>query len=720
MLASAVMNPSPQRHNTTDCLGHMLRLLIAASCCERLGDQMAIKEEALNAFFRTQKNQEPLAAALDEVFDVTYGSHQFGQAFWLCQPKQFTAERFGLQREVIAIYSPHSRADARLLTALENISRAPEFRHRVENVVALVIYEGDKTSIEALAVQSKDWVIVPLSATELKNRGAQNFLIRSRMAETIGRFDLFGMSSPIKHDKYFYGRDTIVQELVQRALIRKEQSGLFGLRKTGKTSVLFAIQRRLSEKGAIAEYVDCQSPGIYGSRWWVVLEELGRRLLEAAARSGCPAPAELSFDASGAANSFIRTVKWIQDNSKVTQIVLLLDEVEFITPGIANHLGQHWDGDHLPLWQTIRSASQETKGFLTFCVAGVNPSSVEQSHFDKIPNPIFQLAVPFYLDPLSRAQVREMVRAIARYSGAALEEDCFDLLNVEYGGHPYLIRLACSEVLRSLGELPVDKKIRVLKSSFESAKDKIAVRITQPIKDILLSLVWWYPDEYELLHLLAGGDKAFVQEFLAEEPEKASRFARYGLLEADNGSFAIKELRTFLVKSGQEYQTAISPFTRGDLPLEYLPEEPNIADLAVLFERRTEVEYALRKLLITVLEYRFAFESAKVAKAISDALPRSNGDRSQLFVGRLPKDAVSELYLSDMKPVFVKNWDNFSAYFGPKPNRFEMNLDTINIARRYEAHTKPVSAEDFEDFQNSYSWMKTQLRKVPGLISETL
>ena len=141
--------------------------------------------------------------------------------------------------------------------------------------------------------------------------------------------------------------------------------------------------------------------------------------------------------------------------------------------------------------------------------------------------------------------------------------------------------------------------------------------------------------------------------------------------------------------------------------------------LAVLFERRTEVEYALRKLLITVLEYRFAFDAAKVAKAISDALPKSNGDRAQLFVGRLPKDAVSELYLSDMKPVFVKNWDNFSAYFGLKPDRFEMNLDTINIARRYEAHTKPVSAKDFEDFQNSYSWMKTQLRKVPGLIAET-
>lgn len=679
---------------------------------------MAIKSDARSAFFQRHPEQETLAAALDEAFDVTYGAYQFGQGFWLCQPKAFVSERFGLQREIIAVYSPHSRADARLLTALENISRAPEFRHRVENVVALVIYEGDKESIDSLATQSKDWVIVPLSAKELKDRGAQSFFIRLRMASTIGRFDLFGMSSPIKHDKYFYGRDPIVQELVQRALVRKEQSGLFGLRKTGKTSVLFAIQRRLVEKGAIAEYVDCQSPGIYGSRWWVVLEELARRMLEAAAKQGCVAPAEFPFDAASAANSFTRTVKWIQDNSDTGQIVLLLDEIEFITPGIANHLGKHWDIDHLPLWQTIRSTSQETKGFLTFCVAGVNPSSVEQSHFDQVPNPIFQLAIAFYLDPLTRPNVREMVRSIAKYSGVALEEDCFDSLNAEYGGHPYLIRLACSEVLRSLGELPVDKKAKVSKSDFDKVRDKIALRLAQPIKDIMLSLVWWYPEEYELLCLLADGDTAFVQDFLASEPEKASRFARYGLLEADNGSFAIKELRTFLKKSGVEYKDAISPFTRGDLPLEYLPEEPNIADLAALFELRTEVEYALRKLLIIVFSYRFAFDEVKVATAISSALPKKNSDRSQLFIGRSPQDAVSELYLSDMKPVFVKNWEVFVPYFGSKSNRFEMNLDTINIARRYDSHTKPVSKTDFDEFKNSYSWIKSKLNVVPGLMTD--
>ncbi|XUM22963.1 hypothetical protein ACRAVF_05760 [Bradyrhizobium oligotrophicum S58] len=67
---------------------------------------MTIKNEALQAFFRTRPAQQALANALDEGFDVTYGAQQFGQEFWLCQPKTSVTERFGLQREVIALYSP--------------------------------------------------------------------------------------------------------------------------------------------------------------------------------------------------------------------------------------------------------------------------------------------------------------------------------------------------------------------------------------------------------------------------------------------------------------------------------------------------------------------------------------------------------------------------------------------------------------------------------------
>ncbi len=44
-----------------------------------------------------------------------------------------------------------------------------------------------------------------------------------------------------------------------------------------------------------------------------------------------------------------------------------------------------------------------------------------------------------------------------------------------------------------------------------------------------------------------------------------------------------------------------------------------------------------------------------------------------------------------------------------------MNIDTINIARRSDAHTKPISKEESEEFFNSYSWLEGRLRALPEI-----
>ncbi len=679
---------------------------------------MSVKPEAQERFFCRYPEQQRLAHALDEAFDITFGNQHGGLFMWLCDAKKSVSERFGLQKEIILLYSPHPKTDARTLTNLENISKSPDFRHRVDKVVALIIHEGDSEATADLLKETNDWIIVAIQAEDLRNSQRGEFFIRSKLAERIGTFDLFGMSSPIKHDKYFYGRDSLVQEVVQR-ISRKENSGIFGLRKTGKTSVLYALQRRLSDKEHLLEYVDCHGPGVYGMRWWQLLQELSFRLCQSlSSEYNKKITDEGVYDKGFAANSFNRLIKRLLGFKLFSQVTILFDEIEFITPGLSNSLGQHWDEDFVPFWQTIRSVSQETGGQLVFVVAGVNPSSVEHSHFDHIQNPIFQLAVPYYLEALGRSDVRDMVRAIGKYSGFAFEENCYDYLQNVYGGHPYLIRLACSEVARSSGDVPVGKKITVTEESFKSQHDAIRNRIAQPIKDILLSLVWWYTDEYDLLQVLAEGDKEFFLEFLNDTPEKAIPFVRYGLVHQGSGEFSIRDLKDFLVRYGSEYKKSISPFKRGDLPLEALPEQANLLDLSLLFEKRTEVEIALRKFILTVLGFKYGFDDQLISDRIIACLKSRPGklDNSQLFVGRRPQEAINELFLSDLKPIFKANWEDFGPTFEKNINRFDMNMDTINIARRYEAHAKPVPTIDRDEFLNSYSWFRTRLSKVPGLL----
>lgn len=270
----------------------------------------------------------------------------------------------------------------------------------------------------------------------------------------------------------------------------------------------------------------------------------------------------------------------------------------------------------------------------------------------------------------------------------------------------------------AISVIPIDKKTSIGISNFKEKESGIKARLAQPIKDILLSLVWWYPDEYDLLQMLAAGDKDFVAEFLKDSPEKGVQFVRYGLVSDDKGTFTIRDLQDFLREFGNQYKEVISPFKRGDLPPEVFPQVANLEDLSQLFEKRTEIETALRKLILMFFGFKCGFNDGAVSDMIIKSLARRQGraDPSQLFIGRRPQEAINELFLSDLKPIFRHNWPDFSPTFDKKQDRFEMNLDTINIARRYEAHTKPVDPVDKENFLNSYSWLRSHLARVPNLL----
>jgi hypothetical protein len=679
---------------------------------------MSIKQNADSAHFAARPDEHSLAVALDEAFDVTFGKVHGDLAFWFAEPKQNARERFGLNQEVLVVYSPHPRTDARTLTAIENITRIPEFRHRVEKVLILLIHRGERKATVELVRGQTDWVVVAIHAEDLLSPARGNVFLRSHIATAVGDIDLFGMSSPIRSDKYLFGRDELINNVVQRSVVRRENSGLFGLRKTGKTSILFAVQRRVAERPVLCEYIDCQNPGVHAARWWQVLESVAQRLsvsLQRIHRRAAKIDGGYSSTTAGA--RFTADMKAIAAAGSLDQILLMLDEVEYITPTLSGALGKHWDADFLPFWQSIRATHQEMQGQLSFIVAGVNPACVELSHFSAVPNPIFQLAVPQYIESLSVTSVREMVRSIGRYSGLRFEEDVYTYLHQRYGGHPFLIRLACSEVWRNSGVASPERLTKVVTSDFASVSDQIRSRLAQPIRDILLSLVWWYPEEYELLQLLAAGHADFVADFVKEKPTSALQFARYGLLTGDSYEFAIVDLRQFLIEHGEAYRKEISPFTRGDMPPELLPAVPDLELLGRLFERRTEIEVKMRRAIALYLGIKNNWRADGIARDIIKGLKR-RADRQKpedLFVGRSPQEVLNELFTLDLKTIVLENWDVFGPLVDNQKTRFEMNMDTLNTARRVDAHAKPVSPREAEEFSNSYTWLLNRLARVPNL-----
>jgi hypothetical protein len=679
---------------------------------------MTIKVEADKAYFANRERQRELATHLGEAFDVTFGDLHGELAFWLLEAQPHTKERFGLNQEVLLIYSSHAKTDARVLTAIENIFRMPKFKHRVEKLLCLVVHNGPGAEAEDLAKTQTDRIIVQIPAAELLDPNRGTLFVRSKIANAIGSIDLFGMSSPITSDKYFFGRDELVQALISKIYSRRENAGLFGLRKTGKTSVLFAMQRRLSDQNIHLEYIDCQNPGLHGARWWQVLEHLRTRLGSILSKEMKQelAPKD-AYAADQAGTTFLLDMKLILKLSKLSQLAVMFDEVEYITHGLSGALGKHWDLDFLPLWQTLRSVHQETQGAFCFIVAGVNPACVEKSHFGVTPNPIFQLATPHYLEPLSANSVRSMVRTIGRYAGLNFQEETHSYLREIHGGHPYLIRIACSEVWRASDIQNPEKLTSITIDTFKKLRLQIKARLAQPIKDILLSLVWWYPDEYDVLRILASGDKEFVKDYLQQEPQQIIQFAKYGILRSDTGEFAIADVRDFLNEYGELYKKEISPFVRTDMPPELLPEMPNLSVLGRLFEKRCEAEGKLRRLIMLYLGVKQNWDPEKIANAMVKGLRKlsERPNPSQLFVGRTAQQVLQELYFSDLKTIMLENWDVFGSLFDNHKTRFEMNMDTVNKARRVEAHTRAITQDEAVEFENSYMWLNNRIAKVPSI-----
>jgi hypothetical protein len=671
------------------------------------------KEQAFEIHFSKFADEDRIARSFFECFNVTYGRKLQDISIWFLEPQNQVKQRFGIDKEIPVFFSRFPKVDARICNEIERADKRQDFRDRAERLLCFLVHQGSQADVENILQQYKERIVIAFNVEDLTSPTKGAHFVRKRLAEVLGQEDLFGMSSPLKNDTYFFGRDELVQTLSTRATIRNEHSGLFGLRKAGKTSVLYAVQRRAASSTTLAEYVDCQNPGVHNVRWWNALHSLSERIFAAAWETGRSrvTPGQ-PYTQDKAGSQFLMDIRRIIKDTPINKIVLLFDEIEWITPGLSGAMGAHWDKDFIPFWQTIRAVSQETQNALSFVVAGVNPTCVESVHFNNLPNPIFQLAVPHYLSSFDTRSARSMIRTIARYCGLTFSENVFAYLQSRFGGHPYLIRLACSEASRPVRENASLDVVPLTIETFERVDTEIRARIESPIKDILLSLAWWYPDDFDLLHILAS-DPAFYSEYKKNEPGDAQKFRAYGLLSKD-GDFTIGPMRDFLALHGAEYKKTIGPFHRTEIDPAILPEVPDIHLLTRLLERKHKFETSLRRLLIVYLGVRVNWDEMKMVALIEPHVkPRQDRPRpKELFMGRLIKDVLYDLYTLDLAAILIGNWDLFSSLFDGNRARTEMNIETVNKARRYDSHILPISTDEIEEFDNSFHWLQTRIERA--------
>lgn len=608
----------------------------------------------------------------------------------LIKPIEIFKQMFNLDREIVAIFSPYESFEPRTLDAITAATK----RHqalRLERICSVLISKDVNVEVklrELLKNDQEAQIVIPFTYAELLGSISDQYFFRNRFIKHFYSRDLFASESPLKKDIFFFGRTDLVHSLINRH--RSHQvSGLFGLRKTGKTSIIFGIQRALEKVDGISGFIDCQSPAFHRLRWnqalYHVLSEtcdqnqISHNIGTVAEYSEDQAP--LLFEK--------HLVKMAHELGK-RSFMLIFDEVENITPTVSP--SDHWRSglDFVYFWQAIRSLFQKRSDLFSYLLVGTNPLCVELPRINGADNPIFAQVPLEYLPGFDVPQTREMVRRLGKIMGLQFDEAIYGRLTDDFGGHPYLIRHVCSVVNKlSQNERPV----RVDKSLYDQAVKTFLRDYNHFMEMILSVLKEFFPDEYEMLRMLARGDEATFKEFAALSPLYTNHLLGYGILQEVNGrySFKIETIRLFM--EAREKHKKL-----------HLTDEEKWAEVS---ERRNVIEKKLRKVCRMQLKAQTGEATARTTVTALLGEPRASRVAGLAYVDLFDGNK-SGIYFTDLIKIINKAWDCFKNVFGTNKDEWVRYLNCVNDLR-IDAHAKDITEAEFQMFRISADRLETVL-----------
>ncbi|MBS4022542.1 MAG: AAA family ATPase [Dethiobacter sp.] len=619
---------------------------------------------------------------------TTFKNSNYTVAFG--KPSSELKKIFHFEREVLILFNPYLKYDTRCLDFVDKIMS--DFHNRLDKLCIIIVSKDLQinSQIQRMALQEPESrIIIPFNYTELRLAKDTNIII-NRFKDYFHNRDLYAFESPLKSDTYFFGRLQLIQHLYDRYKTG-ENSGLFGLRKIGKTSVLYALMRHLNLRDEPSIFFDCQEPSFHQRRWFEVLQFIIINMVEKfAIKSTKIIALSKVYDEKDASRYFEEDIKSIYVILKKKRILILFDEIENITFDISP--SEHWksDKDFIFFWQTLRSIFQKNRDNFSFIVAGVNPKLFETATIQGLDNPIYRIVSPSYLNLFNISQVREMVTSIGYYMGLEFDEEIFTYLTEDYGGHPFLVRHICSCLHKSL---PKNRPVQVTKFKYKVEKNNLDNSIKDYIELILNVLKNWYPDEYELLQYLAIGDIDTFQEFAQISHSFIEHLEGYGLVTQEQNTFH------FRIKSVEKYLVEVAEVNK-----KFENKKDKWKEITV---RRNLFETDLRDLVR--LKLKLTYGPIEARKKFLDVIsPTSRKEKlSQLSLDKIFENK-SEKYLEDLRKVVSRNWQDFCKIFGDKSD-FEQYMRYVNSSR-IDAHAEDIDKHQMALLLIALDWLHEKVK----------
>ncbi|MEY3867859.1 MAG: hypothetical protein RLZZ338_1750 [Cyanobacteriota bacterium] len=348
---------------------------------------------------------------------------------------------------------------------------------------------------------------------------------RQVLDQWLSRRDLFHDRFPVS-GRRFFGRETELQNIM-RNIDEGQHIGIYGLRKVGKTSLLYQLKEKRPQDLVI--YVDLQEISGNGINDCAYLYwSISRRLQESLAQKEVLGLAEnqikLKLGSKASYSALDKPEKrnalhFSEDINRLldvllkneltvsSKIVITIDELEYMLPIPGYNNGYNGYAD---FFANLRGIAQRTQGKLVSVITAANPQVSEQTTWEGRDNPVFQFYKDTFLPPLVKQECYEMIEKLGRGMGVSFDIDSLDAIYSETGGHPYITRQLCSHIIHQAASRPLQVSSELVIQNIETfIRDKGAI-----FGEILDRLENYFPQELDLL--------LFIAEGLSEELELSS------------------------------------------------------------------------------------------------------------------------------------------------------------------------------------------------------
>lgn len=637
-------------------------------------------------------HEQKIIKSLSELWFITFSkTTKFkgsDYSYLFARASTEVSEHFHFSREVLIILSPSSHFLSRSLDFVDKLMS--DYQNRLDKLCVIIVSRDPQleNKVSDVVLQDKESrIIIPFTYDELGARDTSQLQI-SRLKNAFYERDLFAYETPLKSDTYFFGRQSTIQ-----SMYGKYQTGqcgsLFGLRRIGKTSVLYAVLRMMKMRDEPGVYIDCSEPSLHIRRWnealFFIINELNKNLIES---QNININDESKYTEKDASIKFEEDLQKIYNACGQQRILIMLDEIENITFDISP--SSHWRDslDFIYFWQVLRSLFQKKPELFSFVISGVNPKAIETSVVMSYDNPIYRFITPVYLPFFNQNEVEEMVETIGSYMGMKFDNEVYTYLTDDFGGHPFLIRQVCSKIFK---EKKGNKEYRLTKFDYENKRTQLNHGVIDYLDLIISILRERYPEEYELIEYLASGDHETFNEFYAMSEKVIEHLIGYGLItnSGENFHFTIKSIEKYIKECSQIKN---KPSTQKE-------------KLLRICELRNELEVNLRKIVNRTLKYKHGIEKAK-EKFTSIISPPSR--QKQLLTLNYNEIFKSSLYFEDLRKVVEKNWIDFEDIFNRDKGKFKQYMSFIN-SHRADAHANNIQDEDLAILEISVNWLNDRI-----------